>query len=255
MVRERLLEAELGRGRHTDVLPDIQALAREHPLRERGHELLMLALYRCGRQAEALDAYRATRATLVDELGIEPGPALQHLEQQILRQDAALLPQGAAPSLERAEPPAGVRSPDTLGAILVVPLSSRPWTSSSTSRGHLPRSRHASLLIVGTVSRADRLGALSRELEARSWGARGERRDRACRRVHLAGAGRRPGAAQREQAVDLALVDAPDDLLEDARVLALLEHAPCDVGVVAGLGQAGPRARAGPVCTVRRGRP
>ena len=52
----------------------------------------MLALYRSGRQAEALEEYRATRARLVEELGIEPGPALQELEQQILRQDAALIP-------------------------------------------------------------------------------------------------------------------------------------------------------------------
>jgi DNA-binding SARP family transcriptional activator len=80
LVVERRLEAELGRGRHADVLADIQRLAREHPLRERVHGLLMLAFYRCGRQAEALEAYRSARARLVEEPGISPGPALQELE-------------------------------------------------------------------------------------------------------------------------------------------------------------------------------
>jgi DNA-binding SARP family transcriptional activator len=59
------------------VLPGIRALVGDHPLRERLHGLLMLALYRCGRQADALEAYRSARATLVEELGISPGPALQ----------------------------------------------------------------------------------------------------------------------------------------------------------------------------------
>ncbi len=67
----------------------------EHPLRERLRALRMLALYRCGRQAEALEAFRDARARLVDELGIEPGAELQELERAILRHDPELAPAGA----------------------------------------------------------------------------------------------------------------------------------------------------------------
>jgi hypothetical protein len=103
------------------VLPDIQALAREQPLRERPHGLLMLALYRSGRQVEALEVYRATRARLVEELGIEPGPALQELEQQILHQDAALIPTATAPSAPRIASEIA-SPPEARSAILVAPL-------------------------------------------------------------------------------------------------------------------------------------
>jgi DNA-binding SARP family transcriptional activator len=92
LAAERRLEAELGRGRHVDVLPELQELVREHPLRERAHALLMYALYRSGRQAEALELYRSARKSLVRELGIEPGPALQELHGRMLRQDPTLLP-------------------------------------------------------------------------------------------------------------------------------------------------------------------
>ena len=78
---------------------------REHPLRERLRGQLMLALYRCGRQAEALDVYRAGRAALVDELGIEPGPALRELQEKILAQSADLAPP-AAPRRPRRPPAA-----------------------------------------------------------------------------------------------------------------------------------------------------
>jgi Bacterial transcriptional activator domain len=74
-----------------------------HPLRERLHGQLMVALYRGGRQAEALDAYRAARQMLIRELGLEPGPALRRLERAILRQDPALDPPDPPPA-----PPAPV---------------------------------------------------------------------------------------------------------------------------------------------------
>src|SRR5205807_1316099 len=84
------IEADLALGRHAQLVGELQALVAEHPLRERLRAQLMLALYRSRRQAEALDAYQATRRTLVDELGIEPGPALQQLEKAILVQDPSL---------------------------------------------------------------------------------------------------------------------------------------------------------------------
>jgi DNA-binding SARP family transcriptional activator/predicted ATPase len=100
---EERFEASLALGLHAAVVPELEALAAEHPLRERLSGQLMLALYRSGRQAEALDAYSRARKRLVDELGIEPGPALQRLEKSILNQDRDLDLSDAAP---RAAPPA-----------------------------------------------------------------------------------------------------------------------------------------------------
>ena len=93
---ELLYEAELAAGRHTTAIAELAALVREHPLRERLTWLLMTALHRDGRQAEALDAYRATRATLVEELGLDPGPELRELEQRILGGEPAHTGQGGA---------------------------------------------------------------------------------------------------------------------------------------------------------------
>jgi DNA-binding SARP family transcriptional activator/DNA-binding CsgD family transcriptional regulator len=87
---ERRAEALLALGGHLDLAPELAVLAGEHPLRESLHESLMLALYRSGRHAEALDVFRDARTTLISELGVEPGPALQRLQQQILAQDPAL---------------------------------------------------------------------------------------------------------------------------------------------------------------------
>jgi peptide/nickel transport system substrate-binding protein len=87
---EQRLEAELALGAGPSLVDELQAIVRDQPLRERPAAQLMLALYRSGRQAEALTTYKRTRDRLVDELGIEPGRALKQLEQGILRQDPAL---------------------------------------------------------------------------------------------------------------------------------------------------------------------
>jgi DNA-binding SARP family transcriptional activator/tetratricopeptide (TPR) repeat protein len=99
---EERIEADLALGRHTELVSELEALVDSQPLRERPRGQLMLALYRAGRQADALAAYRAARETLVEELGIEPGPDLRGLEAAILRQDEALLPtEGpAAPAMQ-----------------------------------------------------------------------------------------------------------------------------------------------------------
>jgi len=102
---EDRIDADLALGRHADVIGELEALAAVHPLRERLHEQLMLALYRGGRQAEALGAYRAARQMMVRELGLEPGPALQRLEGAILRQDPALDWPGSAAAAARAPAP------------------------------------------------------------------------------------------------------------------------------------------------------
>ena len=87
---EQRVEAELGLGQHAVLVPELAALVAVHPLRERLRCQLMLALYRSGRQAEALDSYRAGRKLSVDQLGLEPGRELKQLEQAILRHDHAL---------------------------------------------------------------------------------------------------------------------------------------------------------------------
>jgi predicted ATPase/DNA-binding SARP family transcriptional activator len=89
---ERRIDAELELGRHAELVGELEALVAQHPLRERLREQLILALYRCRRQADALEAYREARQTLVEELGIEPGPALRELEKAILAQDSGLAP-------------------------------------------------------------------------------------------------------------------------------------------------------------------
>src|SRR5205823_4150640 len=87
---EDAIDAELSLGRADGLIGELEFLIAEHPFRERLRAQLMLALYRSGRQADALDAYRQTRQLLLDELGIEPSAPLRQLEQAILRQDEAL---------------------------------------------------------------------------------------------------------------------------------------------------------------------
>ncbi len=95
---------QLALGRHEQLIPPLQAFVAAQPLRERARSQLMLALYRDGRQSDALAEYRAARETLVEEIGIEPGPALQALERAILVQDESLAAAGAA--ARRVELPA-----------------------------------------------------------------------------------------------------------------------------------------------------
>ena len=87
---EERIDRELEEGRHAELTGELEALVAENPLRERLRCQLMVALYRSGRQAEALEAYQQARSTLVDELGIEPGRELRELHQAILNQDPAL---------------------------------------------------------------------------------------------------------------------------------------------------------------------
>jgi DNA-binding SARP family transcriptional activator/DNA-binding beta-propeller fold protein YncE len=109
VVLEDRIDADLAAGHHGGLVPELEELVAKHPLRERLHGQLMLALYRAGRQADALEVYRRARRTLDEELGLEPGPALQELERRILKQDADL----RAPA--RTERPVGRAAPAVLG--------------------------------------------------------------------------------------------------------------------------------------------
>ena len=84
------VDTDLERGHHRQLIAELDSLTEEHPLRERFRAQQMLALYRCGRQAEALRAYERTRTYLVDEMGLDPSPDLRELEQRILDQDPSL---------------------------------------------------------------------------------------------------------------------------------------------------------------------
>jgi DNA-binding SARP family transcriptional activator len=101
-----LAESRIALGEHLEVLPELEQLTREHPFDEQLHGNLILALYRAGRQAESLAAFRRLRDALDEELGIEPGPALRDLETAILRQDPELSP---APPVALPAPAASVQ--------------------------------------------------------------------------------------------------------------------------------------------------
>lgn len=87
---EQAIDADLAAGRHREVLAELERLVRQEPLRERLHAQRMLALYRSGRQADALAAYRQARRALVERIGVEPGSELRGLHDRMLRQDPAL---------------------------------------------------------------------------------------------------------------------------------------------------------------------
>jgi DNA-binding SARP family transcriptional activator/tetratricopeptide (TPR) repeat protein len=151
------IEADLRLGGHTEVAAEAQHLCAAHPLREHLHALSMLALYRCGRQAEALAAYQHVRSTLVSELGAEPGTELQTLHQQILRADSALTaPQPAA----AATPPAGPRPGEV--------------TTPGSAGGQAPVvPRQLPATVTCFTGRADELAVLARMLDQAGAGTPG----------------------------------------------------------------------------------
>ena len=115
-VLEDRIEADVGRGLEREVVPELQALVAEHPFRERFRAQLMLALYRAGRQTEALAVYRDTRTLLADELGLEPSGELQELERRMLAHDPELRPTPA---------PAPVAPPPAAPVAAAEPIRSR----------------------------------------------------------------------------------------------------------------------------------
>jgi DNA-binding SARP family transcriptional activator len=98
---EQRIDADLETGRDGELVAELEALIEENPLREHFRWQLILALYRSGRQADALEIYRETRRLLAEELGLAPGPELRALEGAILRQDPALAPPEATPQAAR----------------------------------------------------------------------------------------------------------------------------------------------------------
>ena len=223
---ERRLDLDLDDGRDAELVGELEGLIAEHPLRERLRGQLMLALYRSGRQADALAAYQTARETLVESLGIEPGPALQELERAILRQDASL--QGGGDG-----EPAAAEQPTS---VIIASIDADALDSLLAIAEPLARSAPARELILVRVVPSQDLGTAARLLH--------ERAD------SLSGAGVAARAAvftsddpaaeltrlSSEQDADLVLLDAPADFLAAGELGgvagAVMGSASCDVGVV-----------------------
>ena len=132
MVREHHVDARLVLGANAELVPELESLVAAYPYRESVWERLMVALYRAGRQADALAAYDRARAILIDELGLEPGPSLARLQTAVLRQDAELgqvgpstAPSPTKPARRRRQVPTATTAPS---AHVVLGLASLPGT-------------------------------------------------------------------------------------------------------------------------------
>ena len=236
-VLEQRVDADLALGRHAELVGELEALVTRHPLRERLRCQVMLALYRSARQAEALDAYRAARRELSEELGLEPSEEVKRLEQAILCQDPAL-------ELPRPAPPRdGARDPVPDRALLVVPRGLQGLDPLLRLAEPLAASGPARELIVAGVVPSEELAAATAVLA--------ERRDRllaggiAARTAAFSSPSRGEDVARlaAQESVDLLLMEAgPSPLDGDAGVV--LERAPCDVALLV---EAGGSLRDGPV--------
>jgi DNA-binding SARP family transcriptional activator len=237
---ELRLEADLALGRYAELVPELELLVRENPLRERLRAAQMRALYGAGRQAEALAAYRETRSMLVDELGIEPSPVLQELEQSILRHD---------PALGRSDGAEGSFASPRQRAILVLARDENRLDDLLAIAEPLARRPARELILARLVHDGGDLSAAN-ALLARHRSDLGER-GVSCRvsvyTSHEAGADAALLATEND--VELLLVDAAPDLVESGRadedLAVILAGVPCDVAVLAGRGAIGP----GPIVT------
>ena len=227
LATEKRIDADLALGRHAELVPELEELIAEHTLQEHLRAQLMLALYRAGRQAEALESYQSARRTLVDELGIEPGPALQKLEKAILRQDG---------SLDLIQDQARQRS------ILVAGLAGRDLEPLLAIAEPLARQPSREIIVARLLDERAELGPAAAALNAHcdSLAAQGLVARAAAFTSASPGADTSRLAA--EQDVDLVLVTTAPELLDDADLAELLRTAPCDVAVLVG-----DRPSAGPV--------
>jgi DNA-binding SARP family transcriptional activator/class 3 adenylate cyclase len=233
---ERRVEADLRLGRHLDLVGELESLISEHPFRERLRAQLMLALYRSGRQADALAAYRATRHELREELGIEPSQALQELERRILQQDPELTLAPTVPSAVAR--PSVWETPAPERAILVAPSTPSRLPSLIAVAEPLSKRPLRELILSTIVEKTADLAAATAELDEvrAALAARG-----VPARVAAFTSGARGDDVVRlasEQDVDLLVVDAPSDLLTSgvpsSDLARVWQEAPCDVVLSAG---------------------
>jgi DNA-binding SARP family transcriptional activator len=214
---ERRIAADLQCGRHREVVGELEQLIAEHPLRESLSSSLMLALYRAGRQAEALETCRALQRRLADEIGIEPSPAMQRLQTGILRQDA---------SLDLAEPEQLERS------LLVALRESDHAETLLDVAASLAKRPPKELIITRSVGRSEELAAAAALAQAeRAALIAGGLHARAATFVSSAPA-RDVSRLALEQDVDLTLLEATPDELARGSVELLRSSSPCNVAVL-----------------------
>jgi DNA-binding SARP family transcriptional activator len=217
---ELRIDAELALGRSAQAVAALEELVAAHPFRERLRAQLMLALYREGRQADALDLYRRTRALLVSELGIEPGSALRELERAILEHDASLDRSAAADGERSILVALRDGSPDLLE--VAAALATRP---------------RRELILAQLVEAAGDVAAAAKGLE------RHRQALASCgvvaRAVAFTSTARGDDLVRiaLEQDVDLVLADGGAVIPAGSDVERLLLHAPCDVALQVGRGR------------------
>ena len=185
---EERVEADLALGRHTELVGELESLVASHPLRERLRAGLMLALYRSGRQSEALNAYQDARRVLVEEFGIDPSRDLQELERQMLRQDSAL---DLEPAASSAAAPAAPQARSIL-VLAADPTSSRlaVAVAGSLAGSKVPHELILARLVAATPGSGGRASRRNgRAPSTARFAGRGRCRGEGCR-VYLAGAGR-----------------------------------------------------------------
>ena len=225
---ELRIDAELAVGRHDELVGELEALVAEEPLRERLRGYLMTALYRSGRQAEALSAYRDARQALVDQLGIEPGNELQELERAILRHEPAL-------NLPATEPPKVREAAER--SILVAILHEAHVDALLTVAEPLARHPPRTLILARLVPDAGELRSASAWLEGRRSALEARRVVARAASFTSMAPGQELARLAGELDVDLLLADVPDELLAegdpDEQLAALLGETPCDVALLA----------------------
>ena len=234
-VLEERIDLDLDLGRAADVVGELEALVAAHPLQEHLRAQLMLALYRTGRQAEALDVYRAGQRRLDEELGLEPGRPLQQLERRILQHDPGL--DASAPSR-----PAGSEVPAPGRSILVVPGDAEGLAALLGLAEPLAGSQPPRELIVVRIVAADELVATTEVLRA-------SRDELVARGVAARAAAFTSGKPAEdivrlasEQNVDLLLLEGSSPL--EGFAGPVFADAPCDVALLV---RTGGGLREGPV--------
>jgi DNA-binding SARP family transcriptional activator len=236
---EDRFDADLAIGRAGDIVGELEAVARQHPFRDRLSAQLMLALYRAGRQAEALQHYRRTRTELHEELGLEPSQVLQRLERAILTQDPSLdaRPPSVAHTDRDADDEIDARVAAPENAVLVVPRDERRLSDLLALAEPLAAALPARELIVARVVSSVDPEALKRASEH----LLSERDDLVGRglaaRIAVftsASPGEDIVRLASDHAVDLVLIDVSrDDPLADD-VAAVIAAAPCDIALHVG---------------------
>ncbi len=231
VAHERRVETDLERGRSAELVAELEQLIAVHPLRERLRGQLMLALYRSGRQAEALAVYQDARKTLVGELGIEPAPALQELERAILRQDPALEPAALTVSRAPAETEAWPER-----SIVVAPAADRNIDLLLALAVPLARSVPARELILARLVAAEELAGVARSLHERCEALVAGGVSARAAAFTSAEAGSDLARLASDQDADLVLLDAPAGFLDGGRlgghIGVILDSASCDVGIL-----------------------